>query len=179
VSDVTRRDLFTFWRKGKPAEPPADPLRPPGAVFDDLLVDSCSRCHQCADACPAGAIVALDESFGRAAGTPGIVPRQAACVMCDGLLCTQACPTHVLTRVARFDVQMGTAVVDPARCTTYAGRACGDCVSACPVSGALAAVDGHPVVDPGRCTGCGTCEKLCPVPGPAAISVIPARPIAR
>lgn len=189
AKDYSRRELFSlFRRRPDPAPAPAppeaaaptpDPLRPPGAVFDALLVDKCSRCGKCVDACPREAIFPLDASFGRAAGTPAIIARQAPCVVCEGLQCTAVCPTHVLAKVAVFDVQMGTAVVAPPRCLTFQGEPCSTCVEACPVPGALTAdAGGHPMVDELRCIGCGVCEHVCPT-AVASIVVAPARPIAR
>lgn len=177
---VSRRELFTFWRRRKEKEPapPPDPLRPPGAVFDELLVDTCARCGKCVAACPRDAIRPLDASWGRARGTPAIVPREAPCVVCEGLACTWVCPSGALRRIAVFDVQMGTAELQPGRCLAFLGTPCSACVQACPVPGALAAVDGRPVVDPARCIGCGVCEHVCPTE-PAAVTVAPARPIAR
>ena len=183
---LSRRELFSFWRREpgvpepkpepEPEPEPAtrarnpqsaprllDPLRPPGAVFDDLLVDTCTRCGLCVDACPRHAIFPLDATFGRAAGTPAIRPREAPCVMCEGLQCTRVCPSKSLARVAPFDVQMGTATVLTDSCVTFHGQPCAVCVTACPVPAALVTdPDGHPVVDALRCTGCGVCENLCP-----------------
>lgn len=45
---------------------------------------------------------------------------------------------------------------DSARC-----RGCGTCAARCPF-GAIAAVDGHPVVDGAKCMGCGVCVAHCP-----------------
>lgn len=185
---LSRRELFSFWRRAPeppetPAEPPPpvvvarDPLRPPGAVFDDLLVDRCTRCGKCVEACPRHAIFPLDDSFGRARGTPAILARQAPCVVCEGLKCTQVCPSKSLSRIAPFDIQMGTAVVLET-CVTFAGEPCAVCVGACPVPGALATQDGRPVVDALRCVGCGVCEHVCPTPA-ASIQVEPAREICR
>jgi ferredoxin-type protein NapG len=196
---VSRRELFTFWRrprKEQPAPPPppepdepepeaveASPervlLRPPGAIFDTLFVDRCSRCGHCVDACPRQAIFPLDATWGRAAGTPAIEAREAPCVLCSGLHCMNVCPTHVLQKLAPFDIAMGTAVVDESRCVTYAGEACGKCVTSCPIQGALVHdADNHPQVIETRCIGCGLCEHVCPTE-PASITVTPAQPIDR
>ncbi len=189
---LSRRELFSFWRKppaakaggDQPPAPPAPPplptlLRPPGAIFEDLFVDRCTHCGKCVEVCPRQAIALLPDEFGRAAGTPAIVARAAPCVVCEGLQCTKACPSGALLRVATFDVQMGTAVVDATRCTTFHGQACAACVTACPVPGALAQDGaGHPAVDASRCIGCGVCENVCPTPM-ASITVEPAREIAR
>jgi MauM/NapG family ferredoxin protein len=175
VSDgISRRDLFRFWRKPQPAtHKPASPtlLRPPGAVFEALLLDTCSRCGNCVDACPRQAIFPLGTLYGPAQGTPAILARHAPCVVCEGLQCTQVCPTHALARVEVSDIDMGTAVIDGARCLTWKGESCGVCVEACPVPGALTQKGGHPVVDPQRCIGCGVCENVCPTPQASVVVV--------
>jgi MauM/NapG family ferredoxin protein len=201
---VSRRELFTFWRRGAktdgdaprdepgapsggenasqrpPAPPPLrDPLRPPGAIDELLFADQCQRCGKCVEICPRQALYPLPRAFGVASGTPAFSPRDAPCVMCDGLLCTTVCPSGALQAIGRDDVQLGTAVVDPRRCVTYAQTTCDRCIVACPVPGAIAADEaGHPLVDAGRCTGCGVCENVCPT-GEAAIIVLPARQILR
>src|SRR5437016_4340781 len=141
---VSRRQLLTFWRRPlqqlveKPAPPPPvvnrpPPLRPPGMLQELLLVNHCIRCGQCVATCPAHAIYPLGPEWGKAAGTPAIDARKQPCVLCTGLQCTHVCPSGALlpTYVNR-DVTMGTARVDPARCVTYAGRACDVCQTACP-----------------------------------------------
>lgn len=196
-----RRDLFTLFRRGTgdergPEEPgspsvpvaPAaaapppphplavrDPLRPPGALFESIFLDTCQRCGHCVDVCPRQAIAPLDESWGGAAGTPAIVPRDAPCVVCEGLECTTVCPSGALTRLAVFDVQMGTAVLLES-CVTLRGEPCAQCVVACPVPGALANPSGRPEVDAARCIGCGVCEHVCPTVTPSIV-VEPARSI--
>lgn len=184
---IRRRDLFTVFRKGSddgsPEAPTSgaapsplsvrDPLRPPGALFETLFLDTCERCGRCVAVCPREAIAPLDASWGEAAGTPAIVPRDAPCVVCEGLQCTRACPTGALAKVAPFDVAMGTAVL-LASCVTLEGHECGDCVVACPIPGAIAERGGRPVVDVARCTGCGVCEHVCPTE-PPSIVVEPAR----
>ena len=174
---IRRRDLFTFWRR-PPSTEEGEPLRPPGAIFETLFGDTCRRCGKCVEVCPRHAIAPLDESFGASAGTPAIRPRLAPCVVCEGLQCTQVCPSGALARVAVFDVQMGTAEVQAGRCITFQGQTCRVCVEACPVPGALAEHDGHPVVDQSRCIGCGVCEHVCPTPA-ASITVRSARQLLR
>jgi ferredoxin-type protein NapG len=175
---IRRRDLFRFWRR--PPAPAAEPerLRPPGAIVESLFVDACQRCGRCVEVCPRQAIAPLDASFGASAGTPAIRARQAPCVVCEGLVCTTVCPSGALLPLAVFDVLMGTAEVDRARCLSFQGEACRVCVDACPVPGALAAPDGHPEVEASRCIGCGVCEHVCPTPIPS-IGVRSARRVLR
>src|SRR5689334_9081737 len=76
---MSRRELFTFWRKEPKKEParapdpdpwPRDrvtgpsfgrklPLRPPGTMQEYILREACTRCGKCVEACPADAIFPL------------------------------------------------------------------------------------------------------------------------
>lgn len=151
---------------------PRAALRPPGAIGEAQLLEQCIRCGQCIDICPAEAIVALDTP-GKAFGTPIVRPRQQACALCNGLQCTQTCPSGAL-RPLRFhhEVQMGTAVVDGETCHLAKGERCDRCVAECPVPRAIAIVEGRVVVDASVCVGCGACEQHCPTE-PSSIRVVP------
>lgn len=168
---ISRRDLFTFWRKPPQAPVPRAHLRPPGAVPEAQFVDQCIRCGSCIAVCPADAILAIEEP-GRAFGTPIIHPRIQACVLCNGLQCTQSCPSGALQPL-RFhhEIKMGTAHVDPS-CKLAHGEACDVCVRECPVPSALSIRDGRIAVDAAICVGCGACEQHCPTK-PTSIRVIP------
>lgn len=181
---VSRRELLTFWRKPieelvkpKPPAPPAArpaPLRPPGTMHELMLVNSCIRCGQCIDTCPARAIRPLGADWGAAAGTPFIDARLQPCVLCTGLQCTHVCPSGALTPVyVNRDVTMGTAVLDESRCVTHRGQACDACFKACPMPGAIVVDEAGRVrvADP-HCVGCGLCEHVCPTE-PASIRVVP------
>lgn len=170
---ISRRDLFTFWRK-KPAPPvvPRAHVRPPGAVSEEQLLDQCIRCGQCVEVCPAEAIV-IDAQPGKGFGTPLVLPRVQACVLCNGLQCTQTCPSGALQPL-RFhhEVKMGTAILDESTCLNTRGEPCDVCVRECPVPYAIALTDGKVVVDPAVCVGCGGCEQHCPTE-PKSIRVAP------
>jgi ferredoxin len=182
---LSRRDLLLFWRRRSeppnepapapapepmtfPTPPPArtlPPLRPPG--LHDLA--ACTHSGGCITACPAQAIFAGED------GTPVIDARRSPCVVCDGLLCTHACPSGALSPIDdRLAIRMGTAVVDTAWCLAHRGVECRSCVDVCPIPGALVPERGPtvylPRVDPERCIGCGLCEHFCPTK-PAAIFV--------
>ncbi len=78
-------------------------LRPPGARPEEEFVSICSRCGNCAHACPVQAIK-LDHGGARAGGVPYIDPDVSACVMCDGLFCMTQCPSSARAdRPARRD----------------------------------------------------------------------------
>ncbi len=177
ASPLSRRDLFGLFRKSinKAAAPPPLPLRPPGAIAEERIEETCLRCGACVDICPRQAIKPLPATYGPREGTPHIVPREAPCVLCSGLLCTTVCPSGTLRPVAGpRDVRMGWAVVEPSRCLAFAGHSCTTCISFCPVQGALVPDEnGRPVVTD-ACTGCGLCEYYCPTM-PAAIQIRPRR----
>src|SRR5207302_4485933 len=106
-----------------PRRPP--PLRPPGLMHELILVNTCTHCGNCVAACPAEAIFPLSAEWGAAEGTPAIDARKQPCVLCDGLKCTQVCPSGALQPTFNNkDVKMGDAVLDVARCVTYQGEAC-------------------------------------------------------
>lgn len=182
---VSRRELLTFWRRPRaeasPAPEPAPaaaprpmPLRPPGMMHELMLVNACTRCGLCVEACPADAIVPLGPEWGRPAGTPAIFPRKQPCVLCDGLKCSHVCPSGALLPVyANRDVMMGTAYVDTARCLPYLGQPCDRCVVTCPMPNAIVAGEGGRVtISVDHCVGCGLCQNVCPVE-PAAVTVYP------
>lgn len=195
--NLSRRDLFSLFRRpveavvrpaaspppasapaGAPAAAPPSPsswpapLRPPGAAPELLMADTCLRCGACVEICPRQAIRPLPETYGAWAGTPHIVPRQAPCVLCHGLVCTTVCPSGALRPVTVIsDVQMGLAVLDTTRCLPYQGQPCRECQAHCPVESAITLTEGRPQVT-SACTGCGLCENYCPTQ-PSSIRVRP------
>lgn len=162
-----------FRKSLQAAEADNQPLRPPGAIAEDRIADTCIRCGACIDICPRHAIRALPKGRGPGIGTPFLIPRDAPCVMCHGLQCTTVCPSGTLRPLSDpRQMYIGRAIIDTGRCLPYGGSACSTCTSVCPVAGALQ-VDAHGrprVTD--ACTGCGLCEHYCP-PEPTAIHIRP------
>ena len=66
-------------------------------------------------------------------------------------------------------VRMGTARIDPERCTAYRGLPCRICVEVCPVPGVLRLAKGQltyvPIAAAEPCVGCGVCQEHCPAEG--------------
>ena len=71
-------------------------LRPPGALAEDVFLASCIKCGQCLQVCPPQVIKLAGISQGFGIGTPYIISREGACILCSGLPCVLACPTGAL-----------------------------------------------------------------------------------
>lgn len=164
---LSRRDLFSIFRRSvdtvvKPPTLPI-PLRPPSAVDEESIGNSCYRCGACVEICPRHAIKPLPLEYKQRAGTPYIVARDAPCVLCQSLLCTSVCPSGTLHPLQGPEqVKMGLAVVNPQRCLPHRGEACTRCFEHCPMPGAIVLDEkGRPQIT-AACTGCGLCEFYCP-----------------
>ncbi len=150
-------------------------LRPPGALAEPQFVQTCEACGKCVDACPARAIFLHDEPGATAGKTPVIDPDRAACVICEGLLCTHVCPSGALLPLTEPEqIRMGLAEVYTPICSRTNGEKCVVCVELCPLGPAAIrfAGTGPPEVLPDGCTGCGVCQLHCPT-SPKAIVVKP------
>lgn len=152
-------------------------LRPPGAKPGDEFETLCSRCGQCAQACPVKCIQ-IDSTAQVGGGFPYIVPALAPCVVCDEQACMKICPTGALTLVDKFQIRMGLAVVNHNSCLRNHGEDCRLCLEACPIGEQAMIVSettGRVLIKPGGCVGCGMCEQACPTQ-PGSIVVQPAKP---
>jgi MauM/NapG family ferredoxin protein len=182
-----RRDFF--WRGlGKMLDPlaeyleqrlpgimPREHLRPPGAITEKQLRETCYRCGNCVEVCPANAIRRLASDKGDDNGTPYIDPDISACRICENLECMRVCPSGALRLVeSKFDIRMGLAVARHDLCLRTRGDQCTLCIDQCPL-GAHAirlSADGRvEILDPG-CVGCGVCQFVCPTT-PKAIRIDP------
>lgn len=158
----------------KPAEPVPhrkDWLRPPGAVEESEFLSRCTRCDDCVEACPHGAIQNHPVD-----GTPILFPDQSPCQLCEDFPCIVACQTEALLPVQnRLDVKMGLASVSPRRCT--ASQGCNACVSQCPVQAIHMSFSSFQIeIESAACVGCGICQHICQsVNDHVAIKIIPAR----
>jgi len=99
-------------------------LRPPGALDEDIFLASCIKCGQCLQVCPPQVIKLAGINQGFGIGTPYIVPREGACILCSGLPCVLACPTGALAHELSLgkDAEMGLAVISgPDTCLSVQG----------------------------------------------------------
>jgi len=173
------------------SRPPAELLRPPGALDESRFLARCVRCGKCMEVCPGPVL----HPMGLAAGldvlwTPVAVPVVAGCHQ-DCTACTQVCPTGAIRPLALGEKRrtaIGLAVVNPRTCLPHAGeRDCRLCFEVCRSAGyhaiemreiALEVGDvpagavspdeleamgsiEAPFVRPEACTGCGQCENRC------------------
>ena len=144
--------------------------RPPHAVVESEFLAGCTRCADCIEVCPPNAIFNATDEFGLIAGTPIINAEEQPCIMCDDLPCVHACEPGVL----RFEapLQMGLAEINEEQCFAFQGKQCSECVTHCPVDGAISLLHGKPLVNADSCTGCGMCVYVCPSE-PQTISLAP------
>jgi len=147
-------------------------LRPPGAIEERAFLSLCTRCGDCVQACPTGALVPAGSEHHAAEGFPLLAPASGPCRMCPDTPCIASCQTGALTSL--LPLRMGSAHIVLDRCVRSVGTACEACLTACPVAGALNLNDGKPVVDEAVCTGCGSCRNVCPAPMNAVV-IVPTR----
>lgn len=150
-------------------------LRPPGALTESEFLETCYRCGNCVDVCPAKAIKSTASDDVDLTGTPYIDPDIAACAVCAELACMKTCPSGALKLVTGVnEIRMGCARIEPRHCERIHGDDCRVCVERCPIG--LKAIDisdgGEIEVHESWCVGCGTCQFHCPAL-PKAILVEP------
>ncbi|QDV42074.1 quinol dehydrogenase periplasmic component [Stieleria neptunia] len=137
-------------------------FRPPGAVAEPQFLAGCTRCSDCADACPYDAIIKAPERMGAIAGTPTIDADANACLMCEDFPCISACEPGVLSHA--LPKTIGTAKITEHLCLAHHSTTCTVCSERCPTAGVIEVVDGKPTIDEAACTGCGVCRYVCPAP---------------
>lgn len=143
----------------------APPLAPPWTDAARLL-EHCTGCGACAEACPQQ-IIAIER------GTRPVLAFDAPCTFCAA--CAEACPEEVFD-LTRDPPWQAVAVIGEG-CLEPQGIGCRACEDACearalrarPQLGGTALMQ----VDTDACTGCGACVPVCPV---AAIDIRPMGP---
>ena len=149
-------------------------LRPPGALPEATFLETCLRCGNCIDNCPADAIQSLQNDQSDLAGTPYIDPHYQPCVVCDSLECMQVCPSGALQPLSIHEIQIGLAEVNYDSCLRSNGVDCRDCVDSCPIGENAIRFDSEKRVEvlAAGCVGCGVCQYHCPT-HPKSIVVQP------
>lgn len=168
-------------------------LRPPGAIKEDLFLNTCIKCGSCVVACKFDTLKLADLSLGVSSfNTPIFTPREIPCYLCEDFPCVKACPTDALNKKSlmknnKFEIskaKMGLALIEPNSCIAFFGIQCDVCYRACPfMDKALKQVfepntrtKKHanliPSVDATYCVGCGKCEHACVTKKPS-IKVFP------
>lgn len=149
-------------------------FRPPGALDELAFLAACTRCGDCIDVCPPGAIVNASAGAGFSVGTPIVDPVVQPCTVCSDMPCAQACPTGALQiPAAGWDgYRLATLELVPERCIAFDGVECGVCARACPLGENALRLDeaGRPVILAEGCVGCGVCVKAC-VTSPSSLQL--------
>lgn len=148
-------------------------LRPPGALAEAQFLDRCTRCGDCADACPHYAVHTLADWVVPGGGTPVLVPDSRPCHLCTDYPCARACAEGALVAPEGL-WKLGHVRLSQARCLPFRGPECGACAGLCPegVAG-LTLKLGRPQIDIEECVGCGRCIEACPTNPPALEHVAP------
>ncbi|MDP2697189.1 ferredoxin-type protein NapF [Thalassospira sp.] len=160
VSQDRRDFLMALRGQTAPVMEPAA-IRPPWAYH---LFDTCTRCGDCAPACPENIIIHDP------AGFPQIDFSKGECTFCGA--CADICRSDVFDRAR--DAWSNVIAVSPA-CFSERGIYCRSCGDGCPERairimpqlGGRARV----IIMEDACSGCGACVSACPAD---AISITPA-----
>ena len=139
-------------------------LRPPGALPEATFLETCQRCGNCIESCPAEAIRTFQSGNSNLAGTPYIAPNSQPCVVCDSLACMQVCPSGALQKLSVDQIQIGLAEANYDTCLRTEEIECTYCVDACPIGNTAIQLDSQnriEIISPG-CVGCGVCQYECP-----------------
>ncbi len=149
-------------------------LRPPGALPETAFLETCLRCGNCVESCPADAIQSLQTDQPDLAETPYIDSDSQPCVVCDTLECMQVCPSGALQQLSVDEIQIGLAEVNYDICLRSKEVDCLACVESCPIGEKAIRLDSERRVEvlSVGCIGCGVCQYQCPTT-PKSIVVRP------
>ena len=150
--DASRRGFF----RGRPR--PRVEIRPPWALPETSFTDTCTRCNDCAGACPEQIIVSGDGGF------PTIDFKRGECTFCGD--CVAACQPNALVRADGQPAWSYKALIGPS-CLPARGVECRSCEDFCTARAIRFSprLGGGPIpeVETEKCTGCGACIAPCPV----------------
>jgi len=147
------------------------PLRPPGAVSEELFAGACLRCGNCVRACPSRIIHPDTGQAGIAGLLAPVISYGTEYCLEDCNACTRVCPSGALEQLTleeKGKYIIGEALVDGSLClVTLAEKDCDACAQACPYDAVEIHWDeeqyiAYPLIDIDRCNGCGACEVVCP-----------------
>ncbi len=152
-------------------------LRPPGALPEPRFLETCQRCGNCVESCPAEAIQVYQSDNPQLSGTPYIEPNSQPCVVCTSLACMQVCPSGALQPLSADQIQIGLAEVNHDTCLRTGGVDCTYCVDRCPIGETAIRLDSQnriQVIAAG-CVGCGVCQYECPTSPKSVVVRSPAK----
>ncbi|MGQ4878036.1 ferredoxin-type protein NapF [Billgrantia sp. LNSP4103-1] len=159
--DPSRRALL----KGRLEYSPV--LRPPWARDEPDLLQNCTQCGDCFQACETGIIVP------DAAGFPQIDFQRGECTFCRA--CIEACEESVFYAPRDAAPWQQVAAIDQA-CLGPQGVYCRSCGESCEAGAIRFAFNAQrvpePTIDTEACSGCGACVSVCPT---QAVAVAPPR----
>jgi ferredoxin len=160
------------------------PVRPPGAVPEEIFRQQCIRCGECLKACPGNVLQPAALELGLdGLWTPKVTADWSGCKpYCNN--CGNVCPTGAIRALPieeKRAARIGLAVVNKKTCLPNAGREeCGLCEEECSAAGYNAIefirtgieydqrgtiIEGSgflaPVVLEKKCVGCGLCQAKC------------------
>jgi ferredoxin-type protein NapG len=150
-------------------------IRPPGAIDEEEFLIACTRCDDCAYACPHNAIFKPTyAAVGAYGDTPYLDLKDKACEYCEDMPCITSCKTGALVKEPQY-LKLGIAKLDETHCLAAQGQYCDYCTKQCPTGiDALKIGDNRiPVINKEICVGCGKCEYICVSQTGKAIEVVP------
>lgn len=133
---------------------PQPVVRPLGALDERSFVESCTRCGDCARACPQSIILRDNDGF------PAVDLNLGACTFCNA--CSDACQTDALHPTSGWNWR---AEAGP-ECLSKNAVTCRSCEDHCDAQAIrfrlLTGGRSEPTFDADVCTGCGACAAVCP-----------------
>lgn len=134
-------------------------VRPPWALEEAGFVDSCTRCFNCAQACPSHLIVKGEGGF------PKMSFLRQGCDYCEA--CVQACPEIALSFTQQNQQQpwQQLAIINQ-NCFSARGIICRSCSEVCESQAIefklLVGGASQVSIKTATCNGCGECIHVCP-----------------